>query len=168
MVFSEKLNTMLDDWTQDSAFENPIMRQKASKIWAEVMHNFARVLMIDLYSLPEKLINQWTKITTLYQTNRSLINMGQWALTYRLQKQNVEPQGAAAASEPPPATSTFSAKAPAQADWDELPGLFSARLEQAEAPMRTMDAMELAIDKSRWVPSEALHDTTCQPKSEGL
>ena len=90
-------------------------------------------------------------------------------MTYRLQEQTVDPTpGAAAASEPPTVTSTFAAEAPVEADWDELPGSFSARLEPPEAPMRTMDAMELAVDKSRWVPSEALQDTTCQPKSEGL
>ena len=133
------------------------------------MHNFARVRMMDLYSLPAELINQWTEIMNIYQTDRSLINMGQWALTYRLQEQTVDPTpGAAAASEPPTVTSTFAAEAPVDADWDELPGSFSARLEPPEAPMRTMDAMELAIDKSRWVPSEARQDTTCQPKTEGL
>ena len=101
------------------------MRQKASEIWAEVMHNFARVLMMDLYSLPAELINQWTEIMNIYQTDRSLINMGQWALTYRLQEQTVDPTpGAAAASEPPTVTSTFAAEAPVEADWDELPGSF--------------------------------------------
>ena len=65
-VFSNKLSTMLDDWIPDFAFENPIMRQKASRIWAEVMHNFARVLMMDLYSLPAELINQWTEIMNIY------------------------------------------------------------------------------------------------------
>jgi hypothetical protein len=46
------LHLMLEDWTTDYSFDTPNMRQKTSRNWSEFMHHFARVIMLDLYSLP--------------------------------------------------------------------------------------------------------------------
>jgi hypothetical protein len=104
------------------------------------------------------------------QTNLNFITMGQWALSCKLQDRKLaESPGGIAAGEPPTPSANVAAEAPVDTDWDELSGSFPARPEHPEAPLRrALDTMELAVDQSRWVPSEVLQDTTCQQKAAGL
>ena len=99
------------------------------------------------------------------QTNRNLVNMGQWALTCKLQDQDATSSPRVIAGE-----STMEASAPVDAGWDGPSGSLPARQEPPEAPpKRAMrDDMELAQDQCRWIPSEVLLETTCQQKPLGL
>jgi hypothetical protein len=161
VILSKKLHLMLEDFTLDYSYDNPMRIQKATGIWAALMHHFVRALMMDLYSLPAEIMRQWTEIVVASQINRNLINMGQWALSCRLQEKDVTGSLGNAAGE-----SNMAASAPADAGWDGLSGPFPARQEHPEAPPKraVMDEMELAQDQCRWIPSEVLHDTTCQQK----
>ena len=129
------------------------------------MHNFGRALMMDLYSLPAEIMRQWTDMVVASQINRNLVNMGQWALTCRLQDQDATSSPRNTAGE-----SNMEASAPVDAGWDGLSGSLPARQESPEAlPKRgIIDDMELAQDQCRWIPSEVLQETTCQQKPLGL
>ena len=156
---------MLEDLTIDYLFENPMMKQKATGIWKGIMHHFGRALMMDLYSLPAEIMRQWTDMVVASQINRNLVNMGQWALTCRLQDQDATSSPRNTAGE-----SNMEASAPVDAGWDGLSGSLPARQEPPEAPPKRamIDDMELAQDQCRWIPSEVLQDTTCQQKPLGL
>jgi hypothetical protein len=78
VILSKKLHLMLEDFTMDYSFDNPMRIQKATGIWAALMHHFVRALMMDLYSLPAEFMRQWTEIVVASQINRNLVNMGQW------------------------------------------------------------------------------------------
>ena len=161
---------MLEDFSMDYSFDNPIRRQKASGIWADLMHHFARVLMLDLYSLPAEFMRQWTEVVAASQNNRNLVNMGQWALSCKLQDKETIGSPGNTAGESPTHSSNMAASAPVDADWDGLSGPFPARQEHPEAPPKraVMDTMELASDQSRWIPSEVLQGTTCQQRDWGF
>ena len=75
MILSKKLHLMLEDFTIDYGFDNPMMRQKATGIWKGIMHHFVRALMMDLYSRPAEVMCQWTEMVVASQVNRNLVNM---------------------------------------------------------------------------------------------
>ena len=52
VICSCHLDHLLQDWYTDYMWESQITRQRTSRVWAEIMHNFARVLILDLYALP--------------------------------------------------------------------------------------------------------------------
>ena len=58
VILSKQLHLMLEDFTIDYGFDNPLMRQKATGIWKGLMHQFVRTLMMDLYSLPAEIMRQ--------------------------------------------------------------------------------------------------------------
>jgi hypothetical protein len=152
---SRKLHSLMAERVVDGTPDARLRGQKTVRVWAEVVHNFARVLMIDLYELPSARMSFWKKINRKDSGGQSINALGGWALTHRLQgdpdKQEVhiEADAVGALAEP-------------ELAWDELPGLDPTKLVQPELPQGVIDEMCLSSDSDRWVVGELLSKQTCQ------
>jgi len=154
---SRKLHSLMAERVVDGTPDARLRSQKTVRVWAEVVHNFARVLMIDLYELPLTQMSFWKSINRKDSGGQSINALGGWALTHRLQgdpdKQEVhiEADAVGALAEP-------------ELAWDELPGLDPTKLVQPELPQGVIDEMCLSSDSDRWVVGELLRNQTCQTR----
>ena len=149
---------MLTDWADDNNWDSLLRRRKTISIWAEIMHNFARILMLDLYALPRRQINFWRVLHEQGSLHTPLSELGEWVLKFHLQAdpEQIEPDLDAA---------TFGVSAEQVDDWDEMPGSFPTQSARPGTSVNEQAEMELSSDSNRWIIGEALASTTC--KSQG-
>ena len=152
---------MLTDRASDSKWNSPLRRHKTVGIWAEIMHNFARILMLDVYALPRPQIEFWQALHEKGMLKRPLFDLGEWVLKFHLQ---TDPT----LMEPELDDLTFGVSAEQGGDWDEMPGSFPT---QSARPGASVNAslemeMELSSDSNRWIIGEALASTTCKSHSK--
>ena len=144
-------------------------RQRTSKVWAEIMHSFARVLILDLYALPFDQLGFWVELSAKEERTRPLYNFGQWAITYKLQDAvDSSPSSSGVGNDAPNASAYGVEVQKDDQDGDELPSSVPTESDRPEVPRRGVDPMDLASDKNRWVVSAAVEATTCKSTSSRL
>ena len=154
VITSLSLNSMLMDWVAESDLKGVLRKMKTVNIWAEIMYNFARILMLDVYALPQSMMDIWEMFDGM-QAN-PLIELGQFVLETRL---NEDPDRA---DHDDP--SVLNVVAHEAGDRDEMLGPCTAQSSRPDASARELAEMELSSDTNRWIIGEALSATTCKPQ----